>query len=125
MTLDELKRLQGTLLEQLRTGLPTVEQIAKALERQDVDVAAWFRSREAEGGAVKSMMLFGALAVAISWMTYRHAPAPPRRLQDAIARIGNDHVYMLPIPQDSPCFCGSGSRFRACHGKVPLTTPAV
>jgi hypothetical protein len=125
MTPDELNRLQDTLFEQLRTGLPTIEQIAKALERQDVDVAAWFRLRESDEEAVKSMMLFGALAVAISWMTYRHTPAPPRRLQDAIARIREDHLYMLPIPRSGPCFCGSGIRFGTCHGKIPLATPAV
>jgi hypothetical protein len=125
MTLDELNRLQDTLFEQLRTGLPSIEQIAKALERQHVEVAAWFRFRESDGRGVKSMMLLGALAVAIAWMTYRGRPAPAGRLQDAIARICEDHVYMLPIPRSDPCFCGSGSRFRRCHGKVPLAAPAV
>jgi hypothetical protein len=125
MTLDELSGLQGILIEQLGSGLPPVEQVAKALERQDVDVAAWFRFREAQGDAVKVVMLLGALGVAIAWRTHRNAPAPPERLQDAIARICEDHVYMLPIPRSDPCFCGSGSRFRACHGKVPLAAPAV
>jgi hypothetical protein len=125
MTLDELNRLQDTLFEQLRMGLPSNEQIAKALERQDVDVAAWFRFRESEGRAVKSMMLLGALAVAIAWMTYRGRPAPTHRLQDAIARICEDHVYMLPIPRSDPCFCGSSTRFRACHGQPPVASPAV
>jgi hypothetical protein len=125
MTSDELSSLQGILIEQLRRGLPSVEQIAKALERQDVDVAAWFRFREAPEDAVKVVMLLGALGVAIAWMTHRNTPAPPQRLQDAIARICEEHVYMLPIPRSDPCFCGSGSRFRACHGKVPLAAPAV
>jgi hypothetical protein len=125
MTSHGLSCLQGILIEQLRRGLPSIEQIAKALERQDVDVAAWFRFREAQEDAVKVMMLLGALGVAIAWRTHRHAPAPSRRLQDAIARICEDHVYMLPIPRSDPCFCGSGSQFRACHGKVPLAAPAV
>jgi hypothetical protein len=125
MTSDELTSLQGTVIEQLRGGLPSIEQLAKALERQDVDVAAWFRFREAQEDAVKVVMLLGALGVAIAWRTHRNAPAPPQRLQDAIARICEDHVYMLPIPRSDPCFCGSGSRFRACHGKVPLAASAV
>jgi hypothetical protein len=125
MTLDELSSMQGILIEQLRRGLPSIEQIAKALERQDVDVAAWFRFREAQEDAVKVVMLLGALGVAIAWRTQRNAPAPPQRLQDAIARICEDHVYLLPIPHSDPCFCGSGSRFRACHGKMPLAAPAV
>lgn len=125
MTLDELSHLQDVLLEELRTGMPSSEQIAKALERQSVEVAEWFRFRQTTGEAVKIVMLLGALAVAIAWMTHRHVPAPPNRLQEAMARVREDHVYMLPIPRSDPCFCGSGSRFRSCHGRPPLAAPAI
>ena len=125
MTLDELSALQDVLLAQLRTGMPSTEQIAKALERQSVEVAAWFRFRQSSGEAVKVVMLLGALAVAIAWLTHRHVPAPTKRLQDAMARVHEDHVYMLPIPRSDPCFCGSGSMFRACHGRPPVAAPAV
>ena len=124
MNLDELNRLRDTLFEQ-HLGLRSVEQLAKAVERQDVDVAAWFRLREPEGEGVKSTVLLGAVAVAIAWVTYLGRPAPIQTLQDAIARICEDHVYMLPIPRSAPCFCGSGSQFKKCHGKVPLAAPAV
>jgi hypothetical protein len=125
LTLQELTGLQGILIEQLGGGLPPIEQVAKALERQDVDVAAWFRFREAREDAVKLVMLLGALGLSIAWMTHRNAPAPTGRLQDAIARISEHHIYMLPIPRSDPCFCGSGSRFRACHGKLPMPAVAV
>ena len=125
MTLEELTCLQDVLFERLRTGLPSGEQIARALERHSADVAAWFRFGEARGEAVKVVMLLGALAVAIAWLTHRHVPAPAPRLQDAIARVREDHVYMLPIPRSDPCFCGSGSRFRTCHGRPPVAVPAV
>lgn len=125
MTLVELTGLQDALLAQLRSGLPSTEQIAKALECQSVEVAAWYRFRESPSEAVKVVMLLGALAVASAWMTYRHEPAPPRRLQDAMARVHEDHVYMLPIPRSDPCFCGSGNLFRTCHGRPPLAAPAI
>lgn len=125
MTLDELSHLQDALLEELRTGMPSAEQVAKVLEGQSVEVAAWFRFRQSTGEAVKVVMLLGALAVAIAWMTHRHVPAPAHRLQDAMARVREDHVYMLPIPRSDPCFCGSGSRFRSCHGRPPMAAPAV
>ena len=59
MTLDELSHLQDALLEELRTGMPSSEQIAKALEGQSVEgAAAWFRFRQATGeGVVKIVML--------------------------------------------------------------------
>ncbi len=125
LTLDELSGIQDVLFDQLRTGLPSTEQITKALERQSAEVAAWFRFRESPGEAVKIVMLLGALAVAIAWLTHRNMPAPARRLQDAMARVREDHVYMLPIPRSDPCFCGSGGRFRACHGRPPVAAPAV
>ncbi|MDT5072339.1 MAG: hypothetical protein QOH82_1659 [Mycobacterium sp.] len=125
MTLDELSLMQDVLLEQLRLGLPPSEQIADALERQSVEVAAWFRFRESPGEAVKVVMLLAALAVASAWMTHRQMPATTQRLQDAMASVHEGHVYMLPIPRNDPCFCGSGGRFRACHGRPPLATPAV
>jgi hypothetical protein len=125
MTLDELSRMQDVLLEQLRLGLPPSEQIADALERQSAEVAAWFRFRESTGEAVKVVMLLAALAVASAWMTHRQMPATIQRLQDAMASVHEDHVYMLPIPRDDPCFCGSGGRFRACHGRPPLAASAV
>jgi uncharacterized protein YecA (UPF0149 family) len=87
--------------------------------------ASWFRFRRSTGEAVKVVMLLGALAVAMAWLTHRHMPAPTTRLQDAMARVREDHVYMLPIPRTDPCFCGSGGRFRACHGKPPMAAPAV
>ena len=70
MTLEELSRLQDILLEQRRTGMPSSEQIATALERQSVEVAAWFRFRQYHGRGVTIVMLLGALAVATAWITH-------------------------------------------------------
>lgn len=123
MTLDELNELQDHLHALLRAGLPPVERIAEVLKGHDVDVARWLRFRQSDDDAVKVVMLLGAVAVAIAWLTYRHMPAPTRRLQDAVATVREDHVYMLPIPRNDPCFCGSGGRFRACHGKLPSAAP--
>jgi hypothetical protein len=123
MTLDELETVQGILHELLRAGLPSIERVAQSIEFLGADVAGWLRFRQPHDEPVKVVMLLGALAVAIAWMTYRHIPAPQHRLQDAIATVRGDHVYMLPIPRSDPCFCGSGGRFKACHGRVPTASP--
>ena len=125
MSAEDLGRLQDVLLGQLRGGLPDTEQLARAVEPQSAAVAAWLRFREVPDEAVRVVMLLAALAVGVAWWTHRHSPAPVPRLQDAIARVREDHVYMLPIPRSEPCFCGSGARFRGCHGKPPLAAPAV
>lgn len=125
MSLDQVNRLQDILLAQLRAGLPSSDRIATALGQESTEVAAWFRFREAPGQAVKVVMLLGALAVASAWMTHRGMPAPAPKLQDAIARVREDHVYMLPIPRSDPCFCGSSAQFKTCHGKPPMAAPSV
>jgi hypothetical protein len=125
MTLQELARLRSTLCAELCFGLPPSAQIANALEALDEEVAVWFRIREAHDEAHRVVMLLGALSVAIAWMGARHRPAPPRRLQEAIARVCDKHVYLLPIPRSGPCFCGSGNAFSACHGVVPLRAPEI
>ena len=124
LTLDELGRLQETVLELLRDELPSSTQIARAIDTDHHEVAAWFRFRQADD-AVKALMLLGALAVAIAWLEHRHMPAPAGRLADVVARVDEGHLYMLPIPRTADCFCGSRARFKSCHGKPPVAVPAV
>jgi hypothetical protein len=125
MTLDELNGLVSTLHQQLRDGLPPITHLAAALEHQNQDVASWLLSRETREDAVKVVMLLGALSVATAWMTFRRTAAPEQRLQYALATVSERHVYLLPIPRHHPCFCGSGVRFRGCHGKPPAAAIAI
>jgi hypothetical protein len=125
MTLEQLTRLRSTLSADLRFGLPPTSQIADALEPLDDEVAAWLRVRESPDDAHRVVMLLAAITVAIAWMGSRQQPAPPGRLQEAIARVGDKHVYLLPIPRSGPCFCGSGNPFSSCHGVVPLRAPEI
>ncbi len=124
MTLDQLGAVQDTLFEQLRAGLPPAERIADALERESAGVAKWFRLQALRGEAVEVVTLLVGLAVASASMQHGGTPASTRQLHAAMARVREEHVYMLPIPRDDPCFCGSGSRFRACHGRRPIAAPA-
>ncbi|MET0475778.1 MAG: SEC-C metal-binding domain-containing protein [Mycobacterium sp.] len=125
MTIEELTHLRSTLCAELCFGLPPAAQIAEVLAPLSEDVALWFRTRESPSEAHRVTMLLAALAVAIAWMGSRQRPAPVRRLQEAIARVSDKHLYLLPIPHGGPCFCGSGTRFSECHGIVPLRAPEV
>jgi hypothetical protein len=124
MTIHELRRLQEPLHELIREGLSTV-QIAEIVEGQSKEVAAWLRFRETRDEAAKVVMLLGALAVAIAWLTYRAKPAPTQSLQQVIENFDEGHPYLLPVPRCDPCFCGSGMKFKSCHGRPPNAAPAV
>jgi hypothetical protein len=97
-----------------------VESVLNGMTLEELAAVQAFR-----GEAVEVVTLLVGLAVASAWMRRGGTPASTRRLQDAMARVREEHVYMLPIPRDDPCFCGSGSRFRACHGRPPNAAPAV
>jgi hypothetical protein len=123
MTVDELRRLQETLHTLIRQGNASEAQIAKAVESQSNDVATWLRFRRTGDDAATMELLLGTLAVAIAWLTYRAKPAPTRNIQQAIDSIDEGHPYLLPIPRCDPCFCGSGTKFKNCHGRPPSAAP--
>lgn len=129
MTVDQLRRLQGTLYELLGDGLLSTDQfastdIAETLEGQSKDVADWLRDRQTRDDAIKIVMLLGALAVAIAWLTYRNRPAPAQNILQVIHSVDEGHPYLLPIPRSDPCFCGSTTKFKNCHGRPPNAAPS-
>ena len=125
MTSDELRRLQVELYETHRMGLASAPQIAKDLERQANDVATWLCDRETGDESIKPVMLLGAVAVAIAWWTHRSRPAPAHALQQAIDGVAAGESYLLPIPRCDPCFCGSATKFKWCHGRPPNAVPLM
>ena len=125
MTLAELVALQQVLHEELRTGRPTTAELAKAAGGRSIEVAVWMRFHANHTESAKIVMLLGALAVSIAWMTYRGTPAPVTTLRKAMTIIEEGRVYMLPIPRTDPCFCGSRATFKSCHGTPPVAAPAM
>ena len=123
MTVDELRRLQETLHTLIREGQASEAQISKTVESQSKDVATWLRVRRTRGDATTAVLLLGTLAVAIAWLTYRAKPAPTPSIQQAIDSIDEGHPYLLPIPRCDPCFCGSATKFKNCHGRPPSAAP--
>jgi SEC-C motif len=123
MTVDELRRLQEALHTLIREGNASEAQITKTVESQSKDMVTWLRFRRTGDDAATVVLLLGALAVAIAWLTYRAKPAPAPSIQHAIDSIDEGHTYLLPIPRCDPCFCGSGTKFKNCHGRPPSAAP--
>ena len=123
MTVDELRRLQETLHTLIREGNASEAELAKTVECQSKDVGTWLRFRGTRAD-VATVVLLGTLAVAIAWLTHRGKPAPVPSIQQAIDNVDEGHPYLLPIPRCDPCFCGSGTKFKSCHGRPPSAAPA-
>jgi hypothetical protein len=119
MTLVELTTLQESL-QHLHRSFLTVHQVAGLLTNHAPAVAHWLHSRGGCDDTTKATMLLAALAVAIVWQTYRDRCAPANELRRAIQRVETGVAYTLPIPRHKPCFCGSDTRYRDCHGHPPI-----
>jgi hypothetical protein len=118
-TLVALAVLQKSLQHLHGSGL-TVDHMTELTANHTPAVAHWLHARGGCDETTKATMLLGAVAVAIVWQTYRMRPAPAGELRRAIQRIESGVAYTLPIPRHKPCFCGSGTRFRDCHGHPPI-----
>jgi hypothetical protein len=53
------------------------------------------------------------------------APAPPAQINQFIVNVESDKLNQLPLPLRGPCFCGSGKRYKNCHGRTPGAGAAV
>jgi hypothetical protein len=111
----ELLDVQALVLR-MRADRSAADDVAAGLP----DVTRWLQERGDRDSDAKTFMLLGAVALALAWLTHRARPAPTDRLRQALTTIGDGHAYMLAIPRSGPCFCGSDSQFRYCHGQPPV-----
>ena len=57
------------------------------------------------------------LDVLLALYALSEEPAPPDQLKDVIENVVAGDLHRLPLPPRGACFCGSGDRFKKCHGK--------
>ena len=129
MTVDDLRQLRGALVEARRGELsPSLAEdaiITNYVARQLNTVYSWLYADDGRERHAKTMVLLGAVAVAIAWWTYRTQAAPLQSIRHATELVDEGHQYMLPIPRGNPCFCGSDETFKGCHGRPPHAAPLV
>lgn len=118
-TLAELLVLQNELQGLHRDGY-SLGDTAVALQHYSPDVALWLSTAGSRADALRITMLLAALSVAIAWQTYRARSAPVNDIRRALERLDAGVAYTLPIPRHKPCFCGSETRYRDCHGRPPI-----
>jgi SEC-C motif len=116
--------LRDVLHAALVDDTPSVADVADIVAIYSIGTAEWVRSREGDEPTDVVMMLLSAVAVAIAWWTHRHMRPPVESIRTIVSSIDNGDAYLLPIPRSEPCFCDSGLRFKACHGRPPVANPA-
>jgi ribosomal protein S27AE len=119
LTLDELRALQSRIRAAQDGGVGTAEDLAAAVEESSPGIAQWIRSQDNRMEVYQIVTVILALiAIFISLHPPSAAPTPAQ-INQVIFNIQDGHANDLPIPRRSPCFCGSGKRYKNCHGKYP------
>jgi hypothetical protein len=116
--------LRDVLHAALVDDTPSVADVADIVAIYSAGTAQWVRSREEDEPTDVVMMLLSAIAVAVAWWTHRDMPPPVESIRAVVMNIDNGDAYLLPIPSGEPCFCDSGVRFKACHGRPPPPDPS-
>ena len=127
--LNEYKReafeLFGTMLAEVRDEV-TMLLSRVELQAAEPEAAVVQRAPQAMHEGRQDLALAGAgagaeaPAGALAEAGARPAPAPrPQRSRQAASRIDpNDPSTWGKVPRNAPCPCGTGRKYKHCHGKL-------
>lgn len=109
-------------LFQLKSALRTVdttasvEVLAETVEPVSAPLAGWLREQSAEPPVVATA-LSSIVGVLLTIWILSEEPATPGRLDDIIDKALAGRLDEMPIPRRGACFCGSGKKYKSCHGR--------
>lgn len=118
LTPDELTSVRASLQSVLRQPDATVETVAQSVEPTAPGLAAWIREKSNANQGV--IALVGLLLVIIQMVAQGLNASPEINvtINNTINQFDRGEVVEEPpIPRRHPCFCGSGKRFKNCHGR--------
>ncbi|WP_237570138.1 SEC-C domain-containing protein [Mycolicibacterium lacusdiani] len=109
-------------LFQLGSALRTVEcaqsvdDLAEAVDPVSAPLGRWLREQSAEPPVVAAA-LSAIVGVLLTIWILSEEPATPERLDDVIDKALAGRLNEMPIPRRGACFCGSGKKYKSCHGR--------
>ena len=95
----------------------TVQDVAARIEPVSAPLAAWV----AQQHDVRSTgdVLSTIVGVLLSLYVVSEEPAPPEELRQVIENAASGQLHMMPLSRRADCFCGSGKKYKSCHGRTP------
>jgi hypothetical protein len=127
MTLSELIALR----EKLRTlaeSEATLDDAEEAVAPLSAGLATWLKSRENRDEVRATLtLLLTAVGIVIATMTYTRASSPPPAVvEKVVVQLESGQVTDRGLPRRAECWCGSGARYKNCHGRAGRdSSPAV
>lgn len=122
MTADQLRELKGTLSEALTRDDVTVEGVAAAVEPTSTALANMLRACEDRQGLISFVsMILAMIALVLQLHDRGDSPPPPAQIEQVIVNVQSGNVE--GYPRNEKCFCGSGHKFKKCHGRHSTADP--
>lgn len=128
MSVSQLRQAREALQAALRQPDATVDDVAASVEKTSAGFAAWIREFASHNkdviGLVDTLLAAIAVMLIIGQAVTKEDPAPQAvnkvdidvRIQ--VERIERgDPIIRPPYPRRQPCLCGSGKRYKNCHGR--------
>lgn len=125
MSVSQLLQAQQALQAALRQPDVTVDDVAASVEKASAGFAAWIREFASQHKDVIALVgvLLTAVMLAIALM--RGEPPPTTNnyhfdidVEVEVKRLERgEPVARPPYPRRQPCLCGSGKRYKNCHGR--------
>ena len=119
MTLDDLVRAREQLERLRQQPDVTVDDVAAAVSPTSEGLADWIRNQgnRMEIWAMIAMLL---AVIAILLPLFKdEQPPPPSQINQVIVQVETTTLSEGPVPRNSRCPCGSGAKFKKCHGRHP------
>src|SRR6185312_476163 len=95
----------------------TVHDVAARVEPVSAPLATWVAGQHdvRRTGDVLSTIV----GVLLSLYVVSEEPAPPEELHQVIENAASGQLHRMPLSRRADCFCGSGKKYKSCHGRTP------
>ncbi|WP_155854334.1 SEC-C metal-binding domain-containing protein [Arthrobacter sp. MA-N2] len=125
LSLSELHELRDKLQVLAESPGTTMDEASAAVAPISKGLAAWLSNRENRDEIRTTLtLLLAGVGVVIAAMTYAKSTTPaPAVVEKVVVQLESGAATSPDLPRRAPCWCGSGSRFKNCHGRSAVTAP--
>lgn len=118
LTPNDLYRLRAAVTR--ADAAASLDALADAVAPSSERLAAWLhRQPVGTSGASVAALLTTVINVLLTLYVVADEAAPPAQVAEVVDKARTGLLHEMPIPGRVSCFCGSGKRYKRCHGTAP------
>ncbi len=118
LTPNDLYRLRAAVTR--TDAVVDLDVLAAAVAPSSERLATWLhRQPVGTNGASVAALLTTVINVLLTLYVVADEAAPPAQVAEVVDKARTALLHEMPIPGRVSCFCGSGKRYKRCHGTAP------